>query len=177
MFKSIKLFSLTLSFFLTLSSYAQEIGYLGGVSKIGVSPVSFQPLYGFSVSKVFSKYLAAETNCFYSQRLLNDIPQADYLSFSAMPQIGWFDKDKGYGVYAGPALALNPCLYHSNLENHTYLSAYLSAGIRKQLVKKVNLDLRAGYDLGLTGGYYNIVYSKYKGLMFQAGIKFDFSCP
>lgn len=176
MCKYIKLPALVLSVFLFLSSNAQEIGYLGGISKMGISPTSFQPLYGFSVSKVFSKYLAAETNCFYSQRLLNDIPQADYLSFSAMPQIGWFDKDKGYGVYFGPALVLNPCLYHSNLENHTYLSAYLSAGVRKQLVKKVNLDLRAGYDLGLTGAYYNNGYSKYKGLMFQAGIKFDFSC-
>jgi hypothetical protein len=159
-----------------ISSNAQEIGYIGGVSKLGISPASFQPLYGFSVSKVFSKYLAAETNCFYSQRLLNDIPQADYLSFSAMPQVGWFDKDKGYGVYFGPALVLNPCLYHSNLENHTYLSTYLSAGIRKKIVKKVYLDARAGYDMGLTGAYYNNGYSKYSGLMFQAGIKFDFSC-
>lgn len=176
MFKSIKAIIMMLAITSVLVSKAQEIGYIGGISKLGISPSSFQPLYGFSVSKVFSKYLAAETNCFYSQRLLNDMPQADYLSFSAMPQLGWFDKDKGYGMYFGPALVLNPCLYHSNLENHTYLSAYLSAGFRKKIVKKVYLDARAGYDIGLTGGYYNNGYSKYSGLMIQAGIKFDFSC-
>lgn len=176
MFKSFKAVLLMLLMTASFTSKAQEIGYVGGISKLGISPASFQPLYGFSVSKVFSNYIAVETNCFYSQRLLNDIPQADYLSFSAMPQLGWFDKDKGYGVYFGPALVLNPCLYHSNLENHTYLSAYLSAGLRKKIVKKVYLDARAGYDMGLTGGYYNNGYSKYSGLMFQAGIKFDFSC-
>jgi hypothetical protein len=176
MYNSIKAVLIMLLMSAVFTTKAQEIGYIGGVSKIGISPSSFQPLYGFSVSKVFSKYLAAETNLFYSQRLLNDLPQADYLSFSAMPQLGWFDSKKGFGLYAGPAIVLNPCLYHSNLENHTYLSTYLSAGIRKTIVKKVILDFRAGYDIGLTGGYYNNGYSKYKGVMLQAALKFDLTC-
>ena len=176
MYKLVKLVFLVAFVATSSIAHAQELGYLGGVSEIGISPASFQPLYGFSVSKVFSKYLAAETNLFYSQRLLNDLPQADYISFSAMPQLGWFDAKKGYGVYAGPAIVLNPCLYHSNLENHTYLSAYLSAGIRKTIVKKVILDFRAGYDIGLSGGYYLNGYSKYKGVMLQAALKFDLAC-
>jgi hypothetical protein len=45
------------------------------------------------------------------------------------------------------------------------------------LTKKLLLDLKAGYDLGLTGGYFeNSAYQKYKGLLILAGIKVDLSC-
>lgn len=153
---------------------AQELGYVIGVNKIGIHPGSFQPLYGMSLSKVYSKFLALETSCFYSQRLLDQTPQADYLSFSLTPQLGYFDKN--YGVYLAPALMLNPTLYHSNLENHTYLSSYIAIGGRKRLAKKIILDVRAGYDIGLTGGYYLNGYSKYSGAMLQVALKFDLSC-
>ena len=153
---------------------AQELGYVLGVNKIGINPGSFQPLYGMSLSKVFSKYLAVETACFYSQRLIDQTPQADYLSFALTPQWGYFDKN--YGVYLAPALMLNPTLYHSNLENHTYLSSYIAIGGRKRLAKKIILDAKAGYDIGLTGGYYLNNYSKYSGVMLQVALKFDLSC-
>ena len=160
--------------FIGTSLSAQELGYVLGVNKIGINPGSFQPLYGLSLSKVYNKYLAVETSCFYSQRLIDQTPQADYLSFALMPQLGYFDKN--YGIYLAPALMLNPTLYHSNLENHTYLSAYVALGGRKKLAKKILLDAKLGYDIGLTGGYYLNGYSKYSGAMLQVALKFDLSC-
>lgn len=169
--------AISLMILLAFNSNAQELGYLGGVSKLGIDQNTFQPLYGFSVGKVFNKHIAVETNLFYSQRQVGVTPQADYFTFSLMPQFGVFNQDKKFGVYAAPSMSLNPCLYHSNAENHTYLSAAFFIGGRYEIVKKVIADLRVGYDYGLTGAYYiNNSYSIYKGAVAQVGIKFDLSC-
>jgi hypothetical protein len=166
-----------LMFLFTHNSNAQELGYLSGVSKLGVKQTSYQPLYGFNIGKVFNKHIAIETNLFYSQRQVGETPQADYFTFSLIPQFGVFDENKKFGIYAAPSVALNPTLYHSNAENHTYVSAGFFVGGRYQIVKKIIVDVRGGYDYGLTGAYFvNNTYYTYKGIMAQVGLKFDLSC-
>ncbi len=174
-----KYFLATISLMILLPyiSKSQELGYLGGVSKLGYNQTSFQPLYGFSIGKVFNKHIAVETNLFYSQRQVGVTTQADYFTFSLMPQFGIFNQEKKFGVYAASSVSLNPCLYHSNNENHTYLSAGFFVGGRYQVVKKIIADVRVGYDYGLTGAYYvNNTYYIYKGVSAQLGLKFDLSC-
>lgn len=154
---------------------AQELGYIGGVNNLGFESSGVQPLYGLSIGKTFGKNFAIETDLFYSQRMFRSEVQADYITFSAMPQFGIF-KDK-LGIYAGPILSLNPTLHHSNIENHTYASAGIGAGGRILLAKKVWADLRVTYDYGFTGAYFmNGKYDKYSGILVLAGLKFDLAC-
>ncbi|MCC6817646.1 MAG: hypothetical protein IT245_01970 [Bacteroidia bacterium] len=154
---------------------SQEFGYITGANNLGYNAQRFQMLYGISGSKKFKDYFNLETGVFYSQRQYENEIQADYLSFYNMFQFGTF-KEK-YGIYAGPIVALNPTLHHSNIENHTYVSAGLGLGGRLLLVKKVWADARIAYDKGLTGAYFkNNTYQNYDGLSIFLGLKFDFSC-
>lgn len=156
----------------SLQLNAQEIGYNIGMSKQGIDPDGFQPLYGMSIGARFSKLFALETNLLYSQRTIGTVPQADYLSFVLMPKFGYFT-DR-FGIYFAPSVVLNPCLYHSNTENHTYASAFTSAGVQLGLGKKIIVDAKLGYDLGLTGAYYqNNTWQKYKGPMLVLGMKLN----
>lgn len=149
---------------------AQEIGYVGGLSSLGIDAKSYQPLYGFSIGYQFNKYLGLETNLFYSQRTIGSSIQADYISFLAMPKIGYFGKKVAF--FYGPAILLNPTLHHSNIENHTYLSTYQSIGFQYKIMSKLAVDLKLGYDIGLTGAYFtNGSYQKYSGPMVLLGIK------
>jgi hypothetical protein len=149
---------------------SQEIGYLTGASKMGINPARFQPLYGFSIGGQINKYLAVETALFYSQRSIGEIIQADYFSFLAMPKVGFFGKKAG--VYYCPGIALNPTLEHSNIENHTYFSHLQAAGGQINIKSKIIVDLKIGYDIGLTGAYFeNGVYKKYSGPVFFLGLK------
>jgi hypothetical protein len=153
---------------------AQEIGYLSGVSKLGINPSGFQPLYGFTIGTQLNKYIGIETALFYSQRSKGAEIQADYFSFMAMPKIGFFGKRAG--VYYAPGIALNPTLHHSNIENHTYLSTFQSVGAQLNIRPRILVDLKVGYDIGLTGAYFeNGGYSKYSGIMILAGIKIRFN--
>ena len=156
----------------TFQIKAQEIGYNIGMSKQGIDPGHFQPLYGMSIGARFSKHFAIETNMLYSQRTIGTVPQADYLSFVLMPKFGYFTER--IGVYLAPSLLLNPCLYHSNTENHTYASAYAALGFQLGLGKKIIVDAKMGYDMGLTGAYFiNNTWQKYKGPMLVLGMKLN----
>lgn len=149
---------------------AQEIGYVGGLSSLGIDAKSYQPLYGFSIGYQFNKYFGLETNLFYSQRTIGSSTQADYISFLAMPKIGYFGKKAA--VFYGPSVLLNPTLHHSNIENHTYLSTYHSIGFQYKIMSKLAVDLKVGYDIGLTGAYFtNGGYQNYSGPMVLLGIK------
>lgn len=158
-----------------LSVKAQELGYLSGFNKLGYNPQQFQPLYGFSLGKKFSKYFVLESALFYSQRSYNSDIQADYFTFMALPQFGLF-KEK-WGVYACPSVSLNPTLHHSNIQNHTYVSAGAGVGARILLFKKVWGDGRLLYDKGLSGAYFeNGSYKNYNGIQIHLGLKFDLGC-
>jgi hypothetical protein len=153
---------------------SQELGYVGGFNKIGIQPSIYQPLYGFSIGSNVSKFFSIETNLFYSQRTINGTTQADYLSFIAIPKIGYFNKK--FGVYFAPSLSLNPTLYHSNIKNHTYLSTNQSVGGQINLSKKIIIDLKGGYHFGLTGAYFeNGMYKNYKGIEILLGLKCHFN--
>lgn len=153
---------------------AQELGYVAGINKLGIQPINYQPLYGFSIGAPVSKYFAIETNLFYSQRTINGITQADYLSFMAIPKIGYFNKKLGF--YFAPSLSLNPTLYHSNVKNHTYLSTNQMLGSQINLNSKIIMDFKVGYHLGLTGAYFeNGMYKYYNGIEILLGLKCRFS--
>lgn len=159
-----------------INANSQEIGYLSGINKIGIQPTTYQPLYGFSIGSNISKYFSIETNLFYSQRTINSATQADYLSFMAIPKIGYFNKK--VGIYFAPSLSLNPTLYHSNIKNHTYLSTNQSIGGQINLTKKVIVDLKVGYHMGLTGAYFkNGMYQNYNGFELLLGLKCKFNQP
>ncbi len=150
---------------------AQELGYLSGANRMGISPARFQPLYGFSVGAQVNKWLGIETAMFYSQRSIGETIQADYFSFMLMPKLGIFT-DKA-GVYFAPAILLNPTLHHSNIENHTYLSCMPAVGGQVNIKPKIIVDLKIGYDIGLTGAYLeNDVFKKYTGPVVFLGLKF-----
>lgn len=150
---------------------AQELGYLSGVNKLGYNPQQFQPLYGFSIGKKLNNWFVLESALFYSQRSYNNDIQADYFTFMLMPQFGLF-KSK-WGVYAGPTASLNPTLHHSNIQNHTYVSAGLGAGARLMVLKNIWIDGRVMYDKGLTGAYFdNGAYKNYNGIQIHLGLKF-----
>lgn len=154
---------------------SQELGYLGGVNRIGHNPRNFQLLYGFTLGKRVSKSLYLESGLFYSQRQYENEIQADYASFYLMPQIGTFRKR--YGLYFAPMVSLNPTLHHSNIENHTYVSAGLGIGGRLKVLKRVWLDAKVLYDKGLTGAYFeNGSYREYDGTQIHLGLKFDLEC-
>ena len=149
---------------------AQEIGYNLGVNKLGIQASAFQPVYGFSIGYKLNKYLALETNFLYSQRTRGNMVQSDYLSFVLMPKFGYFDKR--YGLYCGPAILLNPSLDHSNNQNHTYFSTFQAIGGQLNLRPELILDAKLGYDIGLSGGFFdNGTYQKYKGPMLLFGMK------
>ncbi len=163
---------LLLSFVLTsnVKLQAQEIGYNLGMNKLGIQPASFQPIYGFSIGYQLGRTFAVETNLIYSQRTHGSIVQSDYLSFILMPKIGYFDKK--FGLYVAPSIALNPSLDHSNNQNHTYLSTFQAIGGQINLRPELLIDAKIGYDIGLTGGFFdNGQYQKYKGPMFILGMK------
>jgi hypothetical protein len=162
---------LILSLLLSVGGQAQEIGYLSGANRIGISPSRFQPLYGFTVGAQINKTFAIETALFYSQRSYGETIQADYLSFMALFKIGHFGSKAG--VYYAPGMALNPTLYHSNIENHTYISHVQSVGGQVNLSPKIIIDLKLAYDFGLSGAYYDASgFKKYSGFMVLAGLKF-----
>jgi hypothetical protein len=149
---------------------AQEIGYNLGINRLGIQAASFQPVYGFSIGYKLNKYLALETNLLYSQRTRGNMVQSDYLSFVVMPKLGYFKKK--FGLYYGPSLLLNPSLDHSNNQNHTYFSTFQSIGTQVNLRPELIIDAKFGYDLGLTGGFFdNGKYQNYNGLMFLVGMK------
>lgn len=171
--KLIKLFIVLIINFIYSNVSAQEIGYVGGVNRIGIEPSSFQPIYGFSIGSKVSKYFAIETNMFYSQRTIKGTTQADYLSFVAFPKLGFFTQR--VGVFYSPALSLNPTLYHSNIKNHTYLSTIQSVGCQINLGRKIIVDFKLGYHYGLTGAYFeNGAYQNYKGVEILFGLKCRF---
>lgn len=148
----------------------QEIGYVSGINKIGINPNSIQPLYGFSIGTKLSKYFAFETNLFYSQRTIEDVTQADYLTFMAIPKLGFFTQN--YGIYYAPTLSFNPTLYHSNIKNHTYLSTNQMVGGQIKLGGKIIADIKMGYHYGLTGAYFdNGSYKIYNGFEVLLGLK------
>lgn len=150
---------------------AFELTYLAGASKIGINPSRFEPLYGFGIGGRLSKHLALETALFYSQRSVGSSIQADYFTFLAMPELGYFGKK--FAVYYAPGIALNPCLHHSNIENHTYLSFPEFIGAQINIKPDLLLEGRVGYDLGLTYGYFqNGNKQNYSGFLVQAGLKF-----
>lgn len=152
----------------------QELGYIGGVNKIGINPNSFQPIYGFSIGTKINKYIALETNMFYSQRTIEGTTQADYLSFLAMPKLGFFTQRAGF--FYAPGIALNPTLYHSNVKNHTYLSTFQALGVQLNFGKKIIADLKLGYHIGLTGAYFdNGAYKNYNGIEILLGVKCRFN--
>jgi hypothetical protein len=163
--------------FLVSFCHSQELGYLSGANKIGVSPARFQPLYGFTIGAKINKYLAIETALFYSQRSIGETIQADYFTFMAMPKIGYFGKRAG--LYYAPAIALNPTLHHSSIENHTYISTIQAVGGQLNLGSKVIVDAKAGYDMGLSGAYLpqngEGGFKKYSGLIVFVGLKFKFN--
>ena len=151
---------------------AQEIGYLAGVTKQGINPERFEPLYGFTIGKRINKVVSIETAFYYSQRSVGSVIQADYLSFVAMPKIGYFTKKAG--IYYAPGLVLNPTLHHSNVENHTYLSTIQSIGGQINIIPEIIMDIKIGYDFGLTGAYIESGnYQKYSGAIIFLGLKYD----
>jgi hypothetical protein len=155
-------------------SRGQELGYLTGVNRIGINPARFQPLYGFTIGAKVNKYFALETAWFYSQRSGGDSIQADYFSFLLMPKVGYFGKRAG--VYYAPGIALNPTLHHSNIKNHTYVSTIQAIGAQLNLRPKIIADLKAGYDIGLSGAYLDPdgSFKKYSGPIVFLGLKFRF---
>ncbi len=156
------------------SIFSMELGYNAGLNRIGINPGGFQPLYGFSIGKTFNKYIGIETNLIYSQRSIGKSIQADYLSFILMPKLGYFGKKAA--VYYGPSLLLNPTLYHSNIENHTYLSTLHVVGAQYNINAKLSIDMKAGYDIGLSGAYFdNGKYSRYSGPVLLLGMKVVFA--
>lgn len=158
---------------LYFSIYSQELGYVTGVNRLGIEPNSFQPIFGFSLGTKWTKNFEFETNLYYSQRTINGVTQADYISFAAFPKIGFFTQKAG--IYYAPGIALNPTLYHSNIKNHTYLSTVQAFGGQISLGKKLFLDLKLAYNKGLTGAYFdNGKYRYYNGLEVLAGIKCRF---
>lgn len=165
-------FCLLLSFLLNsnVKLQAQEIGYNLGMNKLGIQATSFQPVYGFSIGYQLGKNFALETNLIYSQRTRGSQVQSDYLSFVLMPKVGIF-KNK-FGVYFAPSVLLNPSLDHSNNQNHTYLSTFQALGGQINLRRELIIDAKIGYDIGLTGGFFdNGQYQKYNGPMLIIGMK------
>lgn len=153
----------------------QELGFTTGISKEGIDAQKFQPLYGFTLGKKLNRFFALEAYCIYSQRTIKAEVQADYVSFILMPKVGYFTKRAG--IYYAPALALNPTLHHSNIENHTYLSAIQAAGLQVNITSTILIDAKCGYDSGLTKAYLTANgYQKYKGIIMLASVKFDLKC-
>jgi hypothetical protein len=167
--KSIRLL-LLLSFISLNSIHSQEIGYCLGINKLGINPSSFQPVYGMSIGAKLNSFIALETNLLYSQRSIGSSIQADYLSFVCMPKIGVF-KEK-FGLYYAPAIVLNPTLYHSNVKNHTYVSTMQGVGVELKLSPSIKIDGKVGYDIGLSGAYFeNGAYQNYSGAFVLLGMK------
>ena len=153
---------------------AQEIGYNIGLSQLGIQSNSIQPLYGFSMGYQLNSNFALESNFFYSQRMYGSKVQADYFSLMLMPKLGFF-KSK-WGVFVASSILLNPTLDHSNNQNHTYLSSYQAIGAQLNLRPELLVDVKLGYDLGLTGGFYDYGnYQKYWGPMLLLGMKMKVS--
>lgn len=151
---------------------AQEIGYITGVNKLGISPSSYQPIYGFSIGAMVHKYVNIETNMYYSQRSIGAVPLADYLSFVLMPKIGNFNSK--LSVFYGPGFAINPTLNHSATQNHTYVSMLQTIGVQLAIGKHLIADAKIGQDVGLTGGYFkNNEWTKYSGPIVMLGLKLN----
>lgn len=169
-----KLLLFVLFMIANVTVYSMELGYNAGLNRIGINPAGYQPLYGFSIGKTFNKYLGVETNLIYSQRSIGKSIQADYLSFILMPKLGYFGKKAA--IFYGPSLLLNPTLYHSNIENHTYLSTLHVIGAQYNISSKLSIDMKAGYDIGLCGAYFdNGKYSRYSGPVLLLGMKVIFA--
>ena len=150
----------------------QELGYLAGITKQGINPERFEPLYGFTIGAKVNRILSIETAFYYSQRSIGSTIQADYFSFLAMPKIGYFGKKAG--VYYAPGISLNPTLYHSNPENHTYLSTLQALGGQFNILPELVIDLKVGLDIGLTGAYFeNGHYQNYSGPVIFLGLKYS----
>ena len=159
-----------LSGVLSIKASAQELGYNIGLNQLGIQAQSTQPLYGFSIGYQLNKHIGIETNLIYSQRTYGSKIQSDYFSFVLMPKFGIF-KEK-YGIYLAPSLLLNPTLDHSNNQNHTYLSSFQSIGAQIHLRPELIVDAKLGWDIGLTGGYFDQgTYQKYTGPMLILGMK------
>jgi hypothetical protein len=87
-----------------------------------------------------------------------------------MPKIGYIAEKAG--IYYSPGLSLNPTLHHSNPENHTYLSTIQSIGGQINIIPEIIVDLKVGYDFGLTGAYFDKgSYQKYSGVIILMGLK------
>src|SRR5690606_14518722 len=132
-YKLIKYLILMLVISSAFNAQSQEIGYVMGINKLGLSSNLYQPIYGISLGGAIHKNISIETNCFYSQRSKLDVPIADYISFVLMPKIGVF-KPK-WALFYGPAISLNPTLNHSDTRNHTYLSTMHTLGVQVALGK------------------------------------------
>lgn len=155
-----------------LNSQAQEIGFLGGISKLGINQPIAQPLYGFTLGADLHKFFNLEAKFFYSQRMRNSLTQADYITMSLQPKLGYFGKK--WGAYFSPALALNPTLDHSNTQNHTYLSTTLGIGVQRKIGQHLIADIQFANDFGMTGGYFNNnAYTRYNGPIFFIGLKMN----
>ncbi len=156
---------------ISLKCSGQEVGYLIGYTKQGINPAVGQPIYGITLQKQFSKYLAVEGNTFYSQRMNGHKIQSDYLSFMACVKGGYFGNKIGaYGLYG---FSLNPSLSHDNPQNHTYGSFNIGGGTQIKLFKKTWVELKGYYDFGLSGAYLkNGDWSEYNGLIIMSTLKF-----
>lgn len=150
---------------------AQEVGYITGFTKQGINPATIQPIYGITLQKQFTKFVAVESNCFYSQRMNGHKIQSDYLSFMALVKFGYFGNKAG--VYAAYGLSLNPSLTHANKENHTYGSFSPAIGTQLKIFKSTWIEGKAIYDYGLSGAYYKDgSWSDYKGIIIMTTLKF-----
>ncbi len=165
---------LTLSLlFVSLTCFSQvEVGYLTGMTKQGINPKHFQPIYGITLQRQFSKYINLESDFVYSQRMNSNKIQADYLQFMLTGKVGYFGNK--IGVYGGYGFSLNPTVNHSNPENHTYVSFIPSVGTQLRILPKTILELKAIYDNGLMGAYYkNGDWHDYYGWMIMTTLKFQ----
>lgn len=147
------------------------VGYLTGFTKQGINPTVAQPIYGITLQKQFTKFIAVESNCFYSQRMNGHNIQSDYLSFMALAKFGYFGNK--VGVYTAYGLSLNPSLTHANKENHTYGSFGPAIGTQLKLFKSTWIEGKVIYDCGLSGAYYKDGdWSDYKGIIIMTTLKF-----
>lgn len=157
----------------SLNCVAQiQLGYLTGISKSGLQASMVQPVYGLTMQKQYNKYVNLESDIFYSQRMVGNKIQGDYLQFIAQAKFGYFGRV--VGVYGGYGFSLNPAINHSNTENHTYVSFIPSVGGQLRIFPKTILELKMSYDTALTAAYLKDNYwYNYNGLLILGMLKFD----
>lgn len=171
-----------LSVFLLLTPVIQaqklrniEQGFISGISRLGVESPLAQPLYGIGLSLGWNRNIHAEAAFYYSQRMRGKMVQSDYLSLAMLFKPG-FRGEKAGLFYVG-GLVLSPALYHRNTQNHTYISTVQGLGAECYLYRRLTIDLKMCYDLGLTGGLYeNDAYRIYSGPMLMLGVRMNLAC-